>query len=161
MAKAEILVERLKAGGKFLAAAESCTAGLAADMIARVPGASAVFWGSFVTYTLDAKMKMLGVGQECLQKYGAVSRETACAMVRGALEKSGVDFAFSITGLAGPDGDGSPVPVGTVWIGFGRQGVETEAVCFYFSGSRNDVRQKAAETAIAELLKYIESTMGK
>jgi PncC family amidohydrolase len=161
MAKAEILVERLKAVGKFLAAAESCTAGLAADMIARVPGASAVFWGSFVTYTLDAKMKMLGVPWECLQKYGAVSRETACAMARGALEKSGADFALSVTGLAGPDGDGSSVPVGTIWIGLGRQGIEAEAVRFNFSGNRNEIRQKAAETAIEELLKYIESTMEK
>jgi PncC family amidohydrolase len=161
MAKAEILVERLKAAGKFLAAAESCTAGMAADMIARVPGASAVFWGSFVTYTLDAKMKMLGVSQECLQKYGAVSSETACAMVKGALEKSSADFAFSVTGLAGPGGDGTATPVGTVWIGLARQGVEGEAVCFNFSGNRNEVRQKAAETAIEELLKYIESTMDK
>jgi PncC family amidohydrolase len=161
MAKAEILVRRLKAAGKFLAAAESCTAGLAADMVARVPGASAVFWGSFVTYTLDAKMKMLGVPPETLQKYGAVSRETACAMARGAAEKSGADFAFSVTGLAGPDGDGSPVPVGTIWIGLAGQGVETEAECFHFVGDRNEIRQKAAETAIEELLKYIESTMEK
>ncbi|AEF80572.1 CinA family protein [Leadbettera azotonutricia] len=161
MAKAEILVERLKAAGKFLAAAESCTAGMAADMIARVPGASAVFWGSFVTYTLDAKMKMLGVSRECLQKHGAVSRETACAMAQGALEKSGADFAFSVTGLAGPDGDGSPNPVGLVWIGLARQGIEARAACFHFTGDRNEVRQRAAETAIEELLKYIESTLEK
>jgi PncC family amidohydrolase len=161
MAKAEILIEQLKVRGKFLVAAESCTAGMAADMIARVPGASAVFWGSFVTYTLDAKTKMLGVPWECLQKYGAVSRETACAMARGALEKSGADFAFSVTGLAGPDGDGTPTPIGQVWIGLSRQGVESEALCFNFTGNRNEVRQKAAETAIEELLKYIESTTEK
>ena len=109
---AEGVVKSLGIQGRMIAAAESCTAGLAADFIARIPGASNVFWGSFVTYTADAKFKMLGVSKELIEKYGAVSRPVALAMAEGALERSGASLAFSVTGLAGPDGDDSKTPVG-------------------------------------------------
>ena len=131
-------------------AAESCSAGMAADLIARIPGASKIFWGSFVSYTPEAKRLMLGVEEECLKLYGAVSQECACAMVRGALEKSGADFAFSITGFAGPGGE-----AGTVWIATVRQGGNPDAELFHFRGSRNQVRRKAAEKALEKLLKLI------
>jgi PncC family amidohydrolase len=91
---------------------------------------------------------MLGVGEETLSKYGLVSEETARAMALGALEKSGADAAVSITGLAGPDGDGSSVPVGTVWIGTALRAGTVHAAHFQFSGSRNEVRQKAAREAL-------------
>jgi PncC family amidohydrolase len=156
-AAAEILTALLKKLGKTAVLAESCTAGLAADLIARVPGASAVLWGSFVTYAAEAKIRMLGVGEDTLRRYGAVSRETAGAMASGAMAKSGADFALSVTGLAGPDGDGSGVPVGTVWIGLARRGEEPRAELFHFSGSRNAVRQAAAEKAVEELLKYVDT----
>ena len=152
MHRGQELVRRLRALGRKAAAAESCTAGMASDLIARVPGASQVFWGSFVSYTPQAKIRMLGVGEEILKEYGAVSRETACAMARGALEQSGADYAFSITGLAGPDGDGSGTAVGTVWIGIAQQGRKTDAAVFRFSGSRNRVRRKAAHKALELLL---------
>jgi PncC family amidohydrolase len=116
-----------------------------------------VLWGSFVTYTPDAKARMLGVDEGILKSRGAVSRETACAMSRGALEKSGADYAVSVTGLAGPGGDGSPVPVGTVWIALARRGAEPEPFVFTFQGERNDVRRQAAEAAVAELCNYIDS----
>jgi PncC family amidohydrolase len=151
----ELLVNTLKKISKTVAAAESCTSGLAADILARVPGASKVFWGSFVTYTVDAKVKMLGIDRSLIEKYGAVSRETACAMVKGALEKSGADYAFSITGLAGPEGDGSPLPVGTVWIGLGAKDGVPYAEEFHFSGLRNEVRISAALKAVEEMLKLI------
>jgi PncC family amidohydrolase len=131
-----------------IAAAESCTAGLVADLLASVSGASAVFWGSFVTYTLDAKTRMLGVDGALLRHYGAVSRETALAMARCAREKSGADAAVSVTGLAGPEGDGSAVPVGSVWIGLSRRDVAEEARLYRFSGSRNEVRRAAARQAL-------------
>jgi PncC family amidohydrolase len=150
------LVKRLSSLGKMVVTAESCTAGLAAGLIARIPGASAVLWGSFVTYTLDAKMCMLGVDEETLKTCGAISRETACAMVQGALEKSGADYAVSVTGLAGPHGNGSLVSVGTVWIALVRSGADPRSSVFKFQGERNTIRQKAAETAIIELLKYID-----
>jgi len=138
--------------------AESCTAGLAADFIARNSGASKVFWGSFVVYTLDAKQKMLGISEELLGKHGAVSREAALAMAEGALKKSGVDWAFSVTGLAGPGGDdsvlsrGNPagIPIGTIWIGIAARNGLRHAKMFLFEGNRNDVREAAATAAIEE-----------
>jgi PncC family amidohydrolase len=152
---AKILVEALAAKNLCLAAAESCTAGLVADLIARVPGASRVFWGSFVTYSADAKVKLLGVDGETIRYHGAVSRETAAAMACGALKKSGAHIAVSVTGLAGPGGDGSPQPVGTVWIGIARGDSPVETVSRHYDGDRSAIRNAAAADAIAELLKRI------
>jgi len=156
---AKELVRILASGGKSIAAAESCTAGLAADLIARVPGASRVFWGSFVTYSPDAKVRMLGVSGELLKKEGAVSRGVALAMAEGALKKSGASWAFSITGLAGPTGDASEVPIGTIWVGIagkdsGKE-IQSEAKMFCFEGSRNEVRKAAAKAALEEVLERI------
>jgi PncC family amidohydrolase len=161
---AEELVREFAARGKLIAAAESCTAGLVSDYIAGVPGASSVFWGSFVTYTADAKAKMLGIPEELINAHGAVSRPVALAMAEGALNKSGVSLAFSITGLAGPAGDGRGTPVGTVWIGLSEKIAElpsgnplwSEAKIFHFTGSRNEVRLAAAVAALEEVIKRIK-----
>jgi len=109
---------------------------------------------------------MLGVSGELIEKEGAVSRAVALAMAEGALEKSGVALAFSITGLAGPckadgpAGDDSEVPIGTVWIGIavkgGDKGIQSEAKMFRFTGSRNVVREAAAKAALDEVLKRIK-----
>ena len=156
---ADELITILARRKEMFAAAESCTAGLAADIIASVSGASKVFWGSFVTYTVDAKIKMLGMPETFLKEHGAVSRPVALAMAEGALEKSGASWAFSITGLAGPDGDGSGVPVGTVWIGIAGHDSSgslcSEADVFLFSGNRNKVRKAAAIAALRKLLEKI------
>jgi PncC family amidohydrolase len=154
-AAAEALVGRLGELRKTFAAAESCTAGLVADLTARVPGASRVFWGSFVAYTPEAKRRMLGVDEETLSRHGAVSRETACAMAGGALERSGACLAAAVTGLAGPEGDGSSVPVGTVWIACALRGGEPCAEMRRFSGSRNEVRLAAAEAVLRKLLNLL------
>jgi PncC family amidohydrolase len=155
MSLARLLVEKCGALSLRIVLAESCTAGLAADLIARIPGASLVLWGSFVTYTVDAKADMLGLDRNTIEKNGAVSRETACAMAEGALAKSGAQLSAAVTGLAGPGGDGTPVPVGTVWIATARKGRETSASVFHFSGSRDEVRRAAASSLLKELLKYI------
>ena len=155
------IVKSLAARKKMIAAAESCTAGLAADFIARIPGASDVFWGSFVTYTIDAKIRMLGVPEDLIKEYGAVSRPVALAMAEKALEKSGAFWAFSITGLAGPAGDGG-TPIGTIWIAVAGKDGDTagnprsEAKSFLFLGSRNEVREAAAAAALEELLERIK-----
>ncbi|GHT59057.1 hypothetical protein FACS1894109_14270 [Spirochaetia bacterium] len=154
-AVAELLVKKLTALSKTLALAESCTAGLAADLIARFPGASNVLWGSFVSYTVDAKVKMLGLDRAMVEKYGPVSRETACAMAEAALEKSNADFAAAVTGLAGPGGDGTLVPVGTVWIALAVRGGETKAQVFHYKDSRNGVRNSAAKQVVEVLLTMI------
>ena len=158
---AERLVKELSARKKTIAAAESCTAGLAAHFIASIPGASEIFWGSFVSYAEDAKAGMLGIPMECIKKYGAVSRPVAIAMAEGALERSGAFWAFSVTGLAGPGGDNFGTPVGTVWIGIaGRDGGDinaprSEAKKFFFYGSRNELREAAAVAALQMLLERI------
>ena len=159
-------MKKLTARKETFAAAESCTAGLASDFIARIPGASDVFWGSFVTYTPDAKMKMLGVPEECIRQNGAVSRPVALAMAEGAIERSGASWAFSVTGLAGPGGDGSGTAVGTIWIGIARRvitrldensrsSLRSRAKMYFFSGSRNEIREAAVAAAFGELLETI------
>jgi PncC family amidohydrolase len=131
-----------------IAVAESCTGGLLGNLLVRVPGASAAFWGGFVTYSLDAKQKMLGIDPRLLEEYGAVSRECARAMAESARRLAGTDTALAVTGLAGPDGDGSANPVGTVWVaGAYPQGTHVE-VAYRFTGKRNGIRVRAASAAI-------------
>ena len=152
---AEQLVRLLKERSMFMTAAESCTAGLLAEIIGRIPGASACFWGSFVCYTPQAKMIMLGIKEELLSEYGPVSEETARAMALGALEKSGVDMAVSITGIAGPGNNGSALALGTVWIATAFRSeskVDTEALKFHFSGDRNNIREQAAGKALEQII---------
>ena len=147
------VVRLLTAKRQMVVLAESCTAGLAADMIARFPGASMVLWGSFVTYTADAKTRMLGVPKALIKEHGAVSSPVALAMAEGALGRSGASWALSITGLAGPGGEG--VPVGTVWIGLAGPGGKPEAKSILFKGNRNEVRAAAAAAALQWLLERI------
>ncbi|MDR1047151.1 MAG: CinA family protein [Treponema sp.] len=157
MDNAAELVKRLTALSLRAVLAESCTAGLVANLIAEVPGASKVFWGSFVTYTVEAKARMLGLDIKKINANGAVSRETALAMVESALAESGADLAAAVTGLAGPDGDGSATPVGTVWIATALRGGGSVASVFRFTGDRNAVRSAAAEEVIRALLARINA----
>ena len=160
--KAACLIKKLKALPAKLCLAESCTAGLVSSFLAAVPGASSVLWGSFVCYTQEAKVRMLGLDEKELSAHGLVSRETACSMAQGALKKSNSDsaggalIAASVTGLAGPNGDGSNVPVGTVWIAAASQGGGT-AREFHFKGLRDEVRLLAA----IEVMEIIQEQLTK
>jgi PncC family amidohydrolase len=151
--KAACLIEKLKTAAKKLVLAESCTAGLISSLLAEVPGASGVLWGSFVCYTKEAKTSMLGLDGSELLTDGLVSEKTVRSMAAGALQKSGADIAAAVTGLAGPDGDGSNTPVGTVWIAAALRsgGIRTKE--FHFTGSRNEVRVNAACAALEEIKK--------
>jgi PncC family amidohydrolase len=142
--KAACVIEKLKAVSQKLVLAESCTGGLISSLLAEIPGASLVLWGSFVCYTKEAKVSMLGLKENELSADGLVSEKTAYSMVVGALRNSGADIAAAVTGLAGPDGDGSNVPVGTVWIAAAFRGAEIKAKEFHFTGSRDEVRLRAA-----------------
>jgi PncC family amidohydrolase len=137
-----------------LALAESCTAGLVSDLLARVSGASAVLWGSFVCYSPDAKQRMLGIDKSFLEEHGLVSRETAREMAIHALELAGVSVAAAVTGIAGPLGDGSGTPVGTVWTA-----VSTREYCrekeLHFQGTRAAIRIQAASAVLEELLDLV------
>ncbi|MDR3145811.1 MAG: nicotinamide-nucleotide amidohydrolase family protein [Treponema sp.] len=160
-AAAESLIGGAGAAGLTIAVAESCTAGLVADLLARIPGASRVFWGSFVCYTVDAKHRMLGLDRDLVGRFGAVSRETALDMARSLAERSGADLAVSVTGLAGPGGDGSATPVGTVWIGRSVRGGEPAAAVYHYGGSRSDVRLAAAREAIGILRDLVGKLSGE
>jgi PncC family amidohydrolase len=147
---AEALFQKLSAVSRTLVLAESCTAGLVSSLLAGIPGASMVLWGSFVCYTREAKINMLGLDGDQLLINGLVSRETACLMALGALRKSGADIAAAVTGLAGPGGDDSNA-AGTVWIALALQDSSTNVKGFHFTGTRNEVRLKAA-IAVLELV---------
>jgi PncC family amidohydrolase len=155
------LVERLASEKRTLALAESCTGGLVAELITRISGASSVFWGSFVTYTPEAKETMLHIGRDFLARYGLVSGETSREMALKTLEISGSSVAAAVTGLAGPLGDGGGLPVGTVRIAVALSGgsglaegriVEKE---LFFQGTRAEVRMQAAAAVLEELLDRI------
>ena len=141
------LINRLKKQNKRIAVAESCTGGLVAKRITDNEGASAVFGCGVISYTNEMKIKLLGVKPETLDRFGAVSENTACEMADGVRKLSGADIAVSVTGLAGPDGDGSDKPVGTVCIG-----ISTADKCysttFVFAGKRAEIRKMAAKMAL-------------
>ena len=145
------LIQKFKSLSLTVALAESCTAGLVSSLLAGGSGASAVLWGSFVCYTKEAKVSMLGIDSRVLDAHGLVSGETACAMASGAAQKSGASVAASVTGLAGPEGDGSNTAVGTVWAAVVYNGENAVAREFHFSGSRNTVRLYAA-IAVLDLI---------
>jgi PncC family amidohydrolase len=149
------LVEELTGGYYTLALAESCTAGLVSDLIARVSGASAVLWGSFVCYSPEAKKRMLGIDGAFLDKHGLVSAETAGEMALRALDLAGVSLAAAVTGIAGPFGDGGGAPVGTVIVAVARRvngGVKVDVKPFLFKGTRSEIRMRAASAVLEEVL---------
>lgn len=114
---AKRLLDICKRKNLTLATAESCTAGLVAGTLAEVPGVSSMLERGFITYSNEAKQEMLGVSANTLERHGAVSRETAEEMARGALAHAPVDIAVSVTGIAGPDGGTAEKPVGLVHFG--------------------------------------------
>ncbi len=111
-----VVGEMLRERGLTIALAESCTGGLATALLTAVPGISAVLRESFVVYANEAKQARLGVSEELLRTHGAVSRECAVALARGARAAAGAGVAVSITGIAGPEGGTPEKPVGLVWI---------------------------------------------
>jgi nicotinamide-nucleotide amidase len=130
-----------------LVTAESCTGGGVASAVTEIPGSSAWFERGFVTYSNESKIELLGVPETTIERYGAVSEETALAMAEGALKNSHAQIAISITGIAGPDGGSAEKPVGTVWFGFANQQQST-AVLQCFQGDRCDIRRQAVEFAL-------------
>jgi len=135
----EVLIGRLlKERGKTVATAESCTGGYIAHLITSVPGSSAYFIGSVVSYDNSIKRNFLGVQEDTLQTVGAVSEETVIQMLKGALRIMQTDYAIAVSGIMGPDGGTPDKPVGTVWISIGNdQSVETKKMHFRFDRKRN------------------------
>jgi nicotinamide-nucleotide amidase len=148
---AEQLGRLLKASGKTIATAESCTGGWIAQTITEVPGSSAWFDRGFVTYSNAAKVQMLGVNPQTLEKHGAVSVETATEMAAGALEYSDADVAVAVTGIAGPDGGTPDKPVGTVFIAWAHKNGATKVVRKQFIGNRRKIRAETVKSAVEGL----------
>ena len=147
MTIAEVVYQQLRATDRSFSTAESCTGGLLSNAVTDVPGASKTFAGSVVCYNNDAKIQMLDVPEELLQQHGAVSRECAIAMVTGAAERFGSDFALSITGFAGPTGGTENDPVGTIYIGYySPSGVWSRKETFI--GDRNSIKTRAVHAAM-------------
>jgi nicotinamide-nucleotide amidase len=138
----------LRDRGLTLAVAESCTGGLVGSMLTSVPGSSEYLLLDAVVYSNSAKTSVLGVGEETLRAYGAVSEETAIAMVNGVLRLSTADIGVAVTGIAGPGGGTDEKPVGTVWIAVGSREGAMFARRFKFWGSREWVRQLSAYSAL-------------
>lgn len=135
----EIVIGKiLKAKGKTMGTAESCTGGYIAHLITSVSGSSAYYKGSVISYANEIKENILGVKQETLLSVGAVSEETVKQMVKGAISKLNVDFALATSGIMGPEGGTDEKPVGTVWIAVGnKEKTETLKLNLRFDRQRN------------------------
>lgn len=148
---AQELVEKLTKRGLTCATAESCTGGVAAAAITAVPGASKVFLGGAVTYTNATKERILSVDPDILETYSAISREAASAMALGVRNLTGADIGVAITGNAGPEAsEGKPVGMVFVSISSRQYSAVTQ---MSIMGSRDAIRRRAADTALAAVLK--------
>lgn len=150
---ASVLLDTMRQKSLHLSVAESCTAGLLQAYIGAVPKASDVFLGGVVSYANHIKEDLLGVNT--IQQYGAVSFQTALAMVRGVQKLYNSDVAISVTGIAGPDGGSAEKPVGTVHFGFAI-GSKSWHKYLFLNGERQSVRHKAAEAAMLMLTSLLQ-----
>ena len=130
--------------------AESCTGGMIASRLVNVPGVSEILMESYVTYSNEAKHRLLGVEQEALSEYGAVSQQVAFQMAEGAARAAGADAAIAVTGIAGPGGGTAQKPVGLVYIGTYLCG-NIRVTENHFLGERYEIRRQAAEAALLQL----------
>jgi nicotinamide-nucleotide amidase len=148
------VVEILKERGDSISFAESCTGGRVASAFTSISGVSSIFNGSVVTYSNEIKSNWLGVKEETLIKYGAVSLECVSEMLDGVIKMSGADGAVAISGIAGPDGGTKEKPVGTVYIGV--KYLDKKVINRYmFKGSRDEVQRGATDRAIELFFKIL------
>lgn len=154
MRSAQVLHDICRDRSLRMATAESCTGGLLAALLTEFPGSSHVFERGFVTYSNESKSELLGVSDLLLARHGAVSEEVAHAMAAGCLDRSNVDLAVSVTGIAGPAGGSPEKPVGLVYLACLRKGRQPETAKMMLSGrSRREIR----EASILEALRLLTS----
>lgn len=143
----ERIVQKLDLAGYTITTAESCTGGLLAGRLINVPGISKIYKEGYITYSNEAKEKLLFVSHDTLETYGAVSTQTAQEMARGAAKAAGTNAALATTGIAGPDGGTPEKPVGLVYIGCFVNG-EVFVEEHVFAGERSQVRNMSVEAAL-------------
>ena len=148
------LIQAFRRRGWTLALAESCTGGLIGHRLTNVPGSSDYFLGGIVAYAYEAKERLLGVRHETLYQHGAVSRETAIEMARGARLALGADVGVSVTGIAGPTGGLPDKPVGLTWIAVSTRDRE-QAQQFLWKGDRMANKEQSAEAALNLLMETV------
>ncbi len=148
---------QLKRRSLTLATAESCTGGLIAHIVTQLPGSSEYFMGSVVSYSNEIKTRVLKVPEEVLSRHGAVSPQTAAAMLKGVLDLTGAGVGIATTGIAGPTGGSEEKPVGTVWIAAG--GRENPVIRdFRFGFDRQGNKMAFAKTALFLLRTWLHDT---
>lgn len=146
----EQIIARLRQRGFWVTTAESCTGGLLAAALVDVPGCSEVLGEGYITYSNDAKRKLLGVEKEALERFGAVSSQVAEQMAQGAARAAGAQVAVAVTGIAGPGGGTAEKPVGLVYIGTFVEG-SIQVTEHHFKGSRREIRMQTVSAALQQL----------
>jgi len=150
----------LRAQGKLLTIAESCTGGGIAYAVTAVSGSSDWFDRGFVTYSNISKEEMLGVSPDTLEMHGAVSEQTVREMADGAMQYSRAQIAVAVSGIAGPKGGTPEKPVGTVWFAWVSKG-KVQTACHYLAGDRDAIRVKAVRIALQGVLNLLNSQVKK
>ena len=153
-----ILGRSIRDTGKTIGLAESCTGGLIGHLVTQVPGASAYFYGSIVSYDNSVKEQVLGVSPETIATHGAVSEQTVTEMAAGALRVLGTDYSLAVSGVLGPDGGTERVKVGTVWMAVAsKAAVRTHEFRFFYDRERN--KEMAAKMAMLFLWRFINNKL--
>lgn len=156
----EAVIRLLKSKNKTVSSAESCTGGNIAHLITSIAGSSTVYKGSVVSYANEAKENMLGIKEETLKQFGAVSEQTVTEMVQGALKQLRTDFAIATSGIMGPDGGTKEKPVGTVWIAVGNnKNIKASKHFFRFDRARNI--ELTSHTALTMLFRFVKEQEGE
>ena len=156
--KVEEIAELLNANDATVSVAEADTCGLIGYMLSTVPGSSKFFPGGVIAYTGGIKQKVLGVSDELYENKGSVSPEMAVAMARGVRDLVGTDYAISVTGVAGPTGGRSDLPIGTFYIGIaGPGGLEEAERIHTDAGDRDGNKRQSAQATLDLLGKHLKA----
>jgi len=151
----EKIIHELTKKGQTISFAESCTGGRIAAAFTAISGASEVLHGACVTYSNDIKHQWLGVSNEILENYGAVSEPCVAQMLEGIQKMTGSDYAIAVSGIAGPTGGTEFKPVGTVYIGI-KTPFDQKVYHCHFNGSREDVQEQSTLFAIEKMAEVLE-----
>ena len=156
-ALATTIGQKLLARGEMIGTAESCTGGLIAKLLTDIAGSSGWFERGIVSYSNQAKQELLGVPEETLAQFGAVSGPTVIAMADGLKARAPLAWTVSVSGIAGPGGAVDGKPVGTVFIAWAGPGIATSSSRYQFGGDRDAVRRLTAEAALQGLLDLLDA----